>query len=247
MRDRVQAFVDSAAEAFGLTGPFYQVGFLPQAGTDTAWWPREGPGPAGPLGRPWHYPAEMDRLPLADAAAETVLCIGTPEYGWRPYQASEEITRVLAPGGALLICASVAGAGPEQTPYWHLTPRSAERLLVGMAATLVGWQGADPFPHTIYGIGFKPPLRGTVPEGTSRFLAGFQARLDASAARAGWHRRLKDFLTAWTQSRSRRRHRRDYNKIQFAVHLSVDPDQKHNVLESCLPDQRTGTRLDLTE
>ena len=131
--------------------------------------------------------------------------------------------------------------------YWRLTPRSVGRLLSGMEAVLVGWQGAEGFPHTVYGIGFKPPPTGAILEGTRRFLDRFQARLDEAAGRIAWPERLMHLLTCWARSRSERRHRRDFYKAQFAVHLAGDRNLKHDLFQSCLPDKKTGTRLDLMD
>ncbi|MHC4180621.1 MAG: hypothetical protein ACYSWU_24240 [Planctomycetota bacterium] len=58
---------------------------------------------------------------------------------------------------------------------------------------------------------------------------------------------MKQWLTGWAGSRSQRRRRRDYYKLDFAVHFSVDRSLRDNALASCLPGEDTGTRLDLMQ
>lgn len=248
MRESIEAFVDSAAGAFRLKGPVYRFGSSSNGGFDVEtslrWCFPEGAYIDFELGEG----IEIDRLPFPDGAARTVLCIGVLEHAFEPPKALEEMLRILSPGGALLVCAPIEDPLPDRMPaYWQLTPRSVQRLLAGMETTLVGWQGAETFPHTIYGIGFKPPLSSRVLEETGWFLNRFQSRLDAAARRIGWRPRLTDFLTRWARSRSKCRHRRDYYKVQFAVHLAVDQSPTHALLKGCLGEAKTGTRLDLMD
>jgi hypothetical protein len=126
-------------------------------------------------------------------------------------------------------------------------PLGLERLLSGVQARLVGWQGGERFPHTLYGIGFKPPVGAAVLQGTNRFLARFPTRIGQLAGAVDWRGRLKQWLTGWAGSRSQRRRRRDYYKLDFAVHFSVDRSLRDNALASCLPGEDTGTRLDLMQ
>ena len=225
----------------------YRFGFEAGQGSGVAAALRDCFGQAAYVNLEFDPGEEIDRLPFPDGAARTVLCAGVLEYSFRPQQAVEEMMRILAPGGALLVCAVNAHPVPDRMPaYWQLTPRSVQRLLAGMETTLVGWQGAETFPHTIYGVGFKPPIGPAVAQQTGRFLKRFQARLDEAAGRGGW-RRLKSWLTGWTRSRLERQHRRDYYQVQFAVHLAAGRDFTADLLDGGLPEEKTGTRLDLTD
>jgi len=233
MHEFIWAFVDSAVEAFRLRGPVYRI-----AGGNGA--PAIGAGRSECFPGTSHIDCELaewtdtDRLPFADGVAGTVLCAGSLEYVFRPQHAVEEMTRILAPGGALLISAPSERGESEQMPaYWRLTPRCMQQLLAPMKVTLVGWQGADLFPHTLYGIGFKPPTPGTILPATSRFVDRFQWRLDEAAARVGWARRLAYFLTCWVRSPAERQRQRNYHKVQFAVHLSAGRDPKYSKQDPC--------------
>lgn len=242
----VRAFIASATEAFRLRGPVYRFG--------SGWVERSRresllPGhlaESGCIDVELSDTAEVGRFPLPDGAAQTVLCLGALECSFEPRRVLEEMTRILRSGGALLICApnGTPASGP-MPGHWRLTPHSVERLLRGMAATMVGWQGPDALPHTIYGIGFKAPLDGAVIEGTRCFLERFQARVRGSAAPITWPRRLKQLLLRLTQTRAQRRQLRDHHKLQFIVHFCVDQNLKHNLLHGCLSDEHTGSRLDI--
>ncbi|MBN2476315.1 MAG: methyltransferase domain-containing protein [Pirellulales bacterium] len=239
MYESIEAFVASAVEAFGLRGPVYQLG-LYESGD-----PRLQTSLRGCFARTSHVQFELsraakaDRLPFPDQAARTVLCIGALDYAFRANQAGNEIARILKPGGKMLVCAPLAGfvSGPEDL-HWRATPRAVEQLLTAASATVVGWQGAETFPHTMYGIGFKRPVGESTVENTRRFLERFQARLDAMAGR-----RLARLLARWSRRRCRWR-RREYYRTQFAVHLCADDSLQHDPLLSGPLKDKTGTRLD---
>ena len=154
--------------------------------------------------------------------------------------------RILSPGGALLVCASVAAPLPNRGPArWRLTPGGLDQLLSGMHARLVGWEGAENVPRTLYAVGFKPPLEGSVLDGINRFLDRFPARIDQLARGRGWGRRLKQLLAGCAASRWMCPGWRDRYKLQFV--FSVEGRLEHDLLEGCLPSEETGTRLDLIE
>jgi SAM-dependent methyltransferase len=195
----------------------------------------------------WGEEAEIERLPLPDGVAPAVLWIDALRYAFQPRRAVEEMMRILSPGGVLLVCASLAVSVPERASTdWRLTPRGLEQLLCGMEARLVGWQGGETFPHTLYGVGFKPPLGGAVLQGTNRFLARFPARIAELAESVGWRGRLKRLHACLTGGRSQRRRWRDYYQLQLAVHFSVGREHRHEALGSCLSADETG-RLELME
>ena len=277
MQEHVCAFLKSVSEAFPLQGPIYEFGYGPgvdaagrPAGTglpedaSLAWQqPESGPGETDRL-------EDMARLPFPDGAARTVISINTLEHVFEPRKAVEEMIRILAPGGILLI-SSASGSRLPDLPdcYWQPTPRALQMLLADLEVTLVGWQGSDHCVHTLFGVGAKPPVSDALIVGLGRFLDRFQKRLDGSAAQLGWWQRVKRMLTAWAHPESSGRNphdshspaatpdhtapgkgrasvraAREFYRAQFVLHLPVRRQLKHHLLAACLPDEKTGTRLD---
>ena len=191
---------------------------------------------------------DITRLPFADDAARTVVCVGALEHVFEPRRAMGEMIRILAPGGMLLMCSPMDDPmclKPDR--YWSLTPRAVQRLMSELEGTMIGWQGSDLAPHTVFGLGCKPPLPATFGQGTGPFLELFQKRIDEAAADISWHQRLGRLLTGWTRGAGERRLRREYTKLQFIVDMPSGGDLKHHLLESYLPSGQTGTRLDLPQ
>lgn len=262
MSQHVHAFIQSAAQTFEFRGPVYEFSY----------WDNSGPEPVSPQGgsarekdrqppkAPVTFPLladedeeagrleDLGRLPFPDRSARTVICTGALEHAARPRQAVTEMIRILRPGGILLVCSELAPKTSECPDHgWHPTPEALQRLFGKLAATLIGWQGAQQSPHTVFGIGCKAPVPGEFIHGANRFLDRFQGQIDEAAARIGWRRKLWRFLSGCVRSQDERRKQRDYHKANFILHLPVDRRLKSQLLGSCLPQQETGTRLDLSQ
>lgn len=225
MEAHVREFVETAAQSFGLSGPVYEFGFTtPLTGKHG---PLQSPfAQVGYIGCGLHRGAEADslsdltRLPFADGVANTVVCVEILEHLFEPQQAMAELLRILAPGGAIMIAArGVQSGGSDPLAYWQPTARAVERLLAGLHLTLVGWQGSEKSPHTLYGIGFKPPVAEQAISGTSRFLEAFPERLQAAPRPLGWNR-----FFGWIGGASTRQKWRDHRSVAFSVHLAGDVD-----------------------
>jgi len=254
MHENVQAFVQSAAEAFELENPIYEFGYSPDLSSAEADLLRECFPETGCTGGDVRQGTQIDRLedltrlPFPNSAARTVICIGALEHVFEPRRAMEEMIRILAPGGILLVCSPLRRQMTDLADrYWRPTPGAVQRLLGELEATLVGWQGADQFPHTVFGIGCKLPVPGRFLRGANRFLDRFQQRLRQSAERVRWWRKLVRLLSGLGQTEEHRRAIRDFHKARFILHLPVDQHLKHQVMENCLPEESTGTRLDLSQ
>ncbi|MGQ0553951.1 MAG: class I SAM-dependent methyltransferase [Planctomycetota bacterium] len=63
-----------------------------------------------------HLIADVQSLPLADGCADLVLNVVVLEHVPRPDQLLREASRILRPGGRLILCAPMA-AGEHQVPY----------------------------------------------------------------------------------------------------------------------------------
>jgi len=236
MCEEIRAFVASAAEAFRLRGPVYRFVCGSAGDLQRRRVLPESLGELGCVDVQVCDAAESPRLPFPDGAARTALCFGTLEFAFEPQHFVAEMTRILAPGGALLLATSPQPPEPKPMPgYWRLTPRSVERLLAGTSATIVGWRAVEAPPQRIYGIGFKPP-GAAVTRGINCFLRDFQTRLDELSPPRGRWQRLKRVLAPSKQTDG---------KLEFTVHLRVEHNCRHDLLKDHLDDQPTGGRIDL--
>jgi len=278
MQEHVCAFIQSVSEAFQLQGPICEFGYSP--GVDPSGGATlEGSFPEkGYLASQECEPAEIDRLedlvrlPFPNGAVRTVISINTLEHVFEPRRAMEEMIRILAPGGLLIISsASAAESRARPDCYWQPTPHAIQRLLAGLQTTLIGWQGANPCAHTLFGIASKPPVAETFLASVNRFLDGFQRRLDEAGSQSGWWQRLKRLLTDWSRDSGEENpgllHRklarqgqapekrkrcaprlpRDFYNAQFVLHLPAAGQFKHQLLAGCLPKESTGSRLDTSQ
>ena len=98
-------------------------------------------------------PAEdFARLPFADGAAGTVICLNLLDRVADPAQTMHKLRRLLRAGGTLLVASSRRG---KRSAPPRLRPRLLQELLAAMAVTVVGWQGRADDPHSIYGLGLS--------------------------------------------------------------------------------------------
>jgi SAM-dependent methyltransferase len=249
MHEHVSAFLQSASEAFGPRGPVYEFGYSPiadSAGAPTL--PGDGSEEDSLVGRDGRRcePAKIEKLeeperledlvplPYPNGVARTVISINTLEHAFEPRRAVEEMIRILAPGGLLLISSASGGQACERPDcYWRPTPCAIQRLLAGLDATLIGWQGTHPNIDTSFAIASKPPAPETFAAGVNRFLDRFQRRLDEAAEPLGWRQRLARLFSRYTPP-----------KPQFVLHLPARGQLEHALLSACLPEENSGARFD---
>lgn len=77
--------------------------------------------PSGILTEEWQYGkidyvSDITSIPVPDASFDVVLCTEVLEHVPKPIEAIQELSRVLAPGGTLLLTAPLA-SGIHQQPY----------------------------------------------------------------------------------------------------------------------------------
>ena len=238
MRDNVRSFVAAAAESFRLEGPVYEFGsylvaeqnglgdlrcFFPgqeYVGCDV----RAGPGV--------DRVEDLACLSLADGCARTVICVDTLEHVFEARRAAEEMIRILAPGGVLLVAAPMDfRIHNHPGDYWRMTPACIERLLAPLAAQIIGSQGVESYPHTVFGVGSKAPTSATFVRGVGRFVDGFQARLEEAAASLHWSRKWKRLLMSVFRSRGERRRVRDDYETRFVLQMRVRPELRNEFIE----------------
>ena len=98
----------------------------------------------------------LHHIDLPDNSIGTALCLDTLEHVEDPRKAVEEMYRVIKPNGWLII-SSVMKFPIHDYPndYWRFTPEAFRSILKPFKTSFVEFVGADEFPHTVIGIGFK--------------------------------------------------------------------------------------------
>lgn len=249
MHEHLQAFVQSAAEAFDLRGPVYKFGFFPLEAPVVS---LRGCFPeVSYVGCNFTDPEELGRmdelarLPLPDGSAGTVVALNLLERVASARQTVREMIRILSPGGALVVGSGVLDAPNGDGRTEPLRPDEMARLLDHLEVTLIGWQGEHRGEQAIYAVGFKTPAAGPVFEGTTRFLEDFQARLDRIEQPRGLAWRLKHILgrlTGIEQTPAKR-----CNPARFVIDLPGICQGRLGAVSAELPGGKAGSRLDLME
>jgi SAM-dependent methyltransferase len=224
MRDNVRAFVAAAAESFSLPGPVYEFGSYIVPG-------QESIGDLRPLfaGRKYvgcdmragpgvDQVEDISRMTLADESVPSIVCVETLEHVFEVRRAVDEIIRVLAPGGIVMI-STPFNFYLHNYPgdYWRLTPSCLDGLLAPLGAVAVGWQGVESFPHTVFAVGCKAPVPTTFAAGFGRFTAAFEQKLAALAAAEPWQKKWKRNIVGLVRSKGERRREREYYRSQFVL------------------------------
>ncbi|HUY33017.1 MAG TPA: methyltransferase domain-containing protein [Pirellulales bacterium] len=229
MRDNIRALVEVATKAFELEGPVYEFGSFqvprqqriadlrtlfpgqPYVGCDM----RPGPGV--------DRIEDLTDLSLADEIARTILCVETLEHVFDVKGAAAELIRVLAPGGTLLVTTpfdfSIHGYPSD---YWRLTPVCLGRLFAPLEAVLVGWQGPEKHPHTVFALCSKAPLASRYVERAHRFTAAYTQCCRAAGGREPLPRKLKRWIWSCLGTRSERRRWREYHQVRIGLDESLE-------------------------
>lgn len=183
MRPIIKEFVDVCVATLPFNEPVYEFGAYQVAGQEgfadlRSFFPgrryvgadmRRGPGVDVIL--------NLHDIGLPDASIGSALVLDTLEHVEKPWRAMEEIHRVLAPGGVVLI-SSVMNFPIHDHPsdYWRFTPEAFRSLLNPFEWALVEWAGEEAFPETVVGVGCKyaPPAASIAALRTQ--LAAWQRR-----------------------------------------------------------------------
>ena len=247
MHEKQHTFVRTAAESFALGGPVYEFGFAPM----------DLPGLPSLrdcfLNSPYvgcqlyeevvlANPESFARLPFANESAQTIVCLDLFERLPQPSRALREFIRILQPGGALIVAASVENL-PPHGGIGRLQPRFLREVLAGFEVTLVGWQGAIDDPHSIFGIGFKRPTPDAVLNRIQTFLDRVPRALGGVR---GWPARLFD-VVAWGLGIPHGRLWRDSGPVDFLVDLPGTCAWPHSGVPASPHSGKASQRLDLME
>lgn len=183
MRVVVKEFVEACVATLPFNPPVYEFGSYQVAGQEgfadlRSFFPgwryvgadmRHGPGVDVVL--------NLHDIGLPDASVGSVLMLDTLEHVEKPWRAMEEIHRILAPGGVVLI-SSVMNFPIHYYPsdYWRFTPEAFRSLLRSFEFAVVTWAGAEDFPETVVGVGYKGQLSEAHAQALQERLAAWQRR-----------------------------------------------------------------------
>jgi SAM-dependent methyltransferase len=170
MRQSIKDFVSIVAATLPIKEPIYEFGALQVRGQESfadlrPLFPgREYVGADMREGIGVDKVLDLHNIRMPAESVGTVLCLDTLEHVEYPRKALEEIYRILAPDGIVLI-SSVMCFPIHDHPfdYWRFTPEAFKSILKPFPYSFVGFAGEKNFPHTVIGIGFKgdcPPLFG---------------------------------------------------------------------------------------
>ena len=206
MRPNVRASVEQAAKSWPLSGPIYEFGSYLVEGQNDLGDLRRFFGASRYVGCDMRSGLSVDRiedlarLKLASDSARTIICVDTLEHVFEVRRgggrnAPRAGSRRHDPVGG------TAGLLRSRLPQRLLAANSRcmTRLLSGIEGMIVGWQGVENYPHTVYGIGCKGPLEPAFAAGSGPFIEGMQAWLAEAERSIPWHRKLK----RWTVGRPR--------------------------------------------
>lgn len=240
MHNNIRSYIASAAECFPTVGTVYEFGsyIVPgqeQIGDLRALFPgrkyvgcdmREGPGV--------DRVEDLSRLTLASESLSTVICVETLEHVFEVRRAVDELMRVLAPGGLLFISIPFNHRlHNHPNDYWRLSPACLQGLLAPLAATVVGWQGVDKFPHSVFAIACKAPVPMWFASSVGRFTEVFQNRLRAAEAAEPWQKKWQRRATSLFASKRERRKQQGYYHTNWITSCTLSQEEaKRNLLGS---------------
>jgi SAM-dependent methyltransferase len=143
---------------------------------------------------------------LDSAFAGTVVCLDTLEHVFSITRAVQEMHRVLKPGG-LLVVATVMRFPIHDYPedYWRLTPRCLDRLVSPFDFRIVGSQGVETFPDTVFAVAVKAPAPRDVTDRATRFIDVYRQMLADARNRLPRRVKLRRFLRGCYRSKGERR------------------------------------------
>jgi len=152
------------------------------------------------------------------AFAGAVVCLDTLEHVFSITRAVQEMHRVLKPGG-LLVVATVMRFPIHDYPedYWRLTPKCLDRLVSTFDFRIVGSQGVESFPETVFAVAVKAPSPPDVLDRATRFVDGYRQRLADARGRLPRRIKLQRFLRGCYRSKGERRALANEYTVRFTM------------------------------
>jgi len=185
MRAIVREFVRLCVAKLPLTEPVYEFGsrHVPRSGAGYSDMRPEFPdkkfvGADIQAGDNVDVVLDLHEIDLPASSAGTVLVLDTLEHVEFPRQAIDEVHRILRPEGVLILTTVLNFRIHSQPDYWRFTPEGMLSLLRPFASSLVATLGHPKFPHTLFGVGFKPMIREAVIGQFRKHVAAWKGAID---------------------------------------------------------------------
>jgi hypothetical protein len=133
--------------------------------------------------------------------------------------------RVLAPGGVIVVTTPFDFRLHDYpSDYWRLTPACMARLFAPLDAAVVGWQGIESDPHTVFAIGCKQPVVDNFVAGVGRFMDAFQRWLGEQDRAVPWTTKLKQRTIGLLRSKGERRRQSEFFDVGYTLRLPAQAD-----------------------
>ena len=201
MNQFLNGVAKAIAETFDLPGPLLEIGSYQVPGQEQianlrSLFPgkaylgvdiRPGPGV--------DCVANVEALPQADGSVGTVIALNTFEHVQRFWRGFDEIYRVLAADGALLVsCPFNVRIHNHPSDYWRFTPEALQVLLSDYPSKIIGWHGPAERPENVWALAFREdrPAISQRQFDQYRLLVTRYARQPLP-----WRRRLRYRLIEW--------------------------------------------------
>jgi SAM-dependent methyltransferase len=224
MRDHVRAFCAAVVEAFEPQGRVLEFGARRVAGQDEtadlrSLFPgREYVGCDAHAGTGVDRVDDISRSSFAAESAGTIVCVETLEHVFAVHDAFSEMHRVIQPGGLLVVTTPMRFPihdYPED--YWRMTPACINRLASAFPFRVVGSQGCDDFPHTVYLAALKAPVPTDAGARAERLIALHTRWLAQARASRPLAAKLHTFVKSLYRSKGERRELANTYVARFAI------------------------------
>jgi SAM-dependent methyltransferase len=151
-----------------------------------------------------------------------VLCIETFEHVFEVRRAFDEVYRILKPGGVFVITTPLnfrIHGYPDD--YWRMTPSCLRRMLSPYEARLSGYQGYEPFPHSIMGIAVKAPAPVDIKARLETLVARFDSWLLRAKTSLSPSARVRQEISLLYRSKGERRQIREYHSTGWNMDIEA--------------------------
>lgn len=118
---------------------------------------------------------DLEKLDLPDESVGTAIAIDTFEHVREVWRATDELYRVLKPGGVVLFTSVMyfpIHAYPSD--YWRFTPEAFRVLAQDFPVQVVEGAGLEDFPHTVVALCAKGPVPDEMAEALQKVVADWK-------------------------------------------------------------------------